>query len=213
MQTIGKRSGFTLLEMLAAMAMMAVLAGSLYAALNAGFRAKKHSEAALEPVRAAGIAFDIIGRDVSCIPPPRGILAGPFTGDAVSMAFFTRLMSTPDAAPGIAAVGYQLVPHGEGSDSVLIRYVTVNLLSPEQTEPFEEKLCYGVKSVEIRYFDGTQWLEVWDSTAMGDVLPVALEISVEKSLIQDTESSRNAERITRVFILPCAVPATGEITL
>ena len=79
------RAGFTLLEILLAMAMMSVLAGSLYTSLHIAFQARESSQAALSPVRAGQVATDLIRRDLESALPPRGILAGIFYGaDAVA---------------------------------------------------------------------------------------------------------------------------------
>ena len=205
--------GFTLLEMMLAMAMIAVLAGSLYASLRIGFRAREHAEAALRPVRAADIALDLLGRDLQCIPPPRGILAGAFTGqdtrdtasgrDTDSLTFFTRAMSTADAAPGIIGVQYALIAAGDGGDPSLVRSVTVNLLAPEQPAPLEEVVCRHATSFNVRYFDGTAWLDTWDSTAHGDTLPLSVEIIIEIASPAANRSEPVGHRYRQVVALPC----------
>ena len=215
-------SGFTLLEMLVAMAMTAVLAGSLYASLRIGFRAREHSENVLAPVRAAGTAFDIIGRDIQCTPAPRGILAGPFIGldaknttsegDADSLTFFTRPMSTADAAPGIVGVGYVLVATDDGSGQALVRNVTVNLLAPETPEPSEDILCRYVTSLNLRYLDGTTWLDAWDSTTHDNTLPLAVEVTIEIGGPSDKNAESAIRRFRQVIALPCYIPAsTGTV--
>lgn len=206
------KKGFTLLEMLIALAMIAVLAGSLYASLNIGFKAKNSGEKALIPVRAADMAFNLIGNDLACALPPRGILAGAFTGGTDSMSFFTRPMNTPEAAPCIAGVEYFLLPDEDGSGSVLMRNVRVNLLSLEETEPVEEKLAYGVESINISYFNGTAWFEVWDSTTLGDVLPFAVEVSMEMKIPLES-SGETIHTFKRIFLLPCAYSVPEEIEI
>ena len=204
-------SGFTLLEMIAAMSMIAVLAGSLYTAMYTGFRAKKQSEAALAPLRAADAVFEAMGRDFQCAMPPRGILAGAFLGQPDSVSFFTRMSNTRDAAPGIAGVEYILIEEEEGEyETFLARNVRVNLLALEEEEPYEERLAFGVTSLGISYFDGSTWLETWDSTTMGDILPVAVEVSVE---IEVALPGREDEKFSfrRIFLLACHAPAPEEI--
>ena len=52
-----KSAAFTLLEMLVATAMVAVLAGSLYASLSIAFKARRSALAVVEPVRKVEIAL------------------------------------------------------------------------------------------------------------------------------------------------------------
>ena len=212
---MARRKAFTLLEMLVAMAMIAVLAGSLYASMRIGFSARERSEAAIEPVRAVGVAFESLGRDFACAPPPRGILAGAFTGtdaedDATglpsdSVTFSTRAASGIGAAPGIIGVEYALGEAPDATGLALVRRVTVNLLAPEAEEPAEEVLCRGVVSLDLRYFDGTDWLDAWDSTTAGDILPLAVEAVL--GFPPAEEGAQEGPRNRRVFVLPCHAAA------
>jgi len=206
------KKGFTLLEMLAAMAMIAIVAGFLYTSLNTGFKAKKQTERILAPMKAAALAFSIMGCDLQSALPPRGILAGPFLGQSDTMSFFTRPVNTQDSAVGIVGVEYVLTSDEEKENNqvVLLRNIRVNLLSLEEPEPFEERLAYGISAFEIKYFDGTVWLDAWDSTTVGDILPVAVDVCLEmKIAISETEEEIHSFR--RVFLLPCKEPLTGKI--
>lgn len=71
--------GFTLLEMLAALAMVAVLLVSLYASLHIAFDARQRAERRMEPVTAAHAAVQIMRLDLESSLPPTGLLAGAFT--------------------------------------------------------------------------------------------------------------------------------------
>ena len=206
------RAGFTLLEILVAMSMIAVLAGSLYAGLNTGFRARRRAEAALAPLKEAGAVFAFMEGDLSCAPPPRGILAGEFLGEAEALSFYTRPMSTHEAAPGIVSVKYALVSPPDGSAPVLARYITVNLLSHEAEEPVEEILCSGVRTLKFSYFDGQEWLDAWDSVAMGDILPAAVEISLEIEVPSSSGPGMELHDFRYMCLIPCAAPLQEEIT-
>jgi general secretion pathway protein J len=206
------KKGFSLIEMLAAMSMIALLAGSLYAAMNMGFKAKKKSEEAIAPLRAADIAFNIMGRDLQSALPPRGILAGPFIGETDSVSFFTRPVNTQDAAPGIVGVEYLLAADqdDEKRENLLIRNVRLNLLSLEEVEPYEEQLAYGVSSMEIKYFDGTVWLDAWDSTTVGDVLPTAVDVSLNINF-SVSENHEQTHTYRRMFILTCKSSTNEQV--
>ena len=78
-----------------------------------------------------------------------------------------------------------------------------NLLAPTEQEPTQEILCRGVVSLNLRYFDGSDWVDEWESTAYDDTLPAAVEVSlaIEREAKGQTEASPH--RLTRVFVLPC----------
>ncbi|HOJ40614.1 MAG TPA: type II secretion system protein GspJ, partial [bacterium] len=113
---------------------------------------------------------------------------------------FLRPAADLETAPGIVKVEYLL---SEEPEPKLLRRLTVNLLSPEEPEPIEELLCQPVSSFTLRYFDGSQWLETWDSTTRGDCLPVAVEITIERPVTQDSAENKEHRIFRRVVNLPC----------
>ena len=104
--------GFSLLELLVALSMAAIIAGSLYTALRTGFRARASAEAAVEPVRTAELATGLLRADFESAMPATGTLAGPFVGtdstggaglSADHVEFFT--LGNPTDAFGAAGYG------------------------------------------------------------------------------------------------------------
>jgi hypothetical protein len=70
-------------------------------------------------------------------------------------------------------------------------------------EPPEEVLCRNVRSLDLMYYNGTDWQDSWDSSAQGDALPLAVEVKLE--LLSDP--NRNEEGgylVSRIFPIPCA---------
>lgn len=59
------RKGFTLIEMLAAMALMVAAASCLYSSLYTAFRARRSAEAALNPTLTAWRAIELAKQDLS----------------------------------------------------------------------------------------------------------------------------------------------------
>src|SRR5436309_2519591 len=74
------RGAFTLLELLVALAMAGIIAGSMYAALRVGFRAHASAEAAVEPIRTAELATALLRADFESVTPIGGTFAVTFTG-------------------------------------------------------------------------------------------------------------------------------------
>lgn len=207
-------SGFTLLEMLAALALAGVLAGGVYASLHIGFRARASAETSIAPARAAMLALELLRRDVTTALPPTGILAGPFIGEqgAASAEGADRLelhalVTDPvSGIPGIRKVEFDLVPAENGAGFLLVRRVTANLLAPVVPEPEEEVLCRHVVSFGLHYFDGFSWLDSWHSTVQGDSAPAAVEVTLGVH-------PPGAEEyvLTRRFLVPASAPGGREL--
>ena len=221
----GKRnkSAFTLLEMLVAMSLMAVLAGSLYASLHIGFRAQESAEAAVGPARMAEIGIELLREDIESALPPTGILAGEFIGqdetddsgrDADTLLFYScaNVPRPSERACDIRRLELALLSVSDGTGGALIRGITTDLLATEAVEPEEEVLCRAVLAFNLRYFDGSDWLDSWDSTTQSDVLPVAIEVTLELEGPELTQPAEGGYRVSRVFLLPCSSPAAEEGT-
>src|SRR5438093_1114605 len=66
--------GFTLLELLLAIALMALISGTLYASLFVGIRAHRSATSTLEAPRSAALAFELLRQDFDGALPPNGVL-------------------------------------------------------------------------------------------------------------------------------------------
>ena len=235
--TMRRRSAFTLLELILALGMVAMLALTLYLGLTVTVRARERALSSVAPVRTALVAADLIRQDLESVLPCKQLLAGPFIGTSQSGAdvvdFFclgsdVSWHATPDAlkqqGSGIAPASVD-VPWSEGPRHVvlylntdtqppsLVRSVTRNLLAPTVPPPDEEILCRNVRSFTVRYFDGTDWQDSWDSTTVGDILPQAVELTFE-AVIDDAKPGQQpvVYKVTRAFPLACAVPADSSTT-
>lgn len=215
--------GFSLLELTLAMAMVAMLALTLYTSMRVAIQARRSATAAVAPVRAVTIAIDLVCNDLQSVMSPNGNYAGPFLGthqagsgdDADTLDFFC-IGRDGDAASldkpwseGIREVVLAL--NTDVTPPNLVRRVTRNLQPKVQTDPDEEVLCRGVRALSIRYYDGTDWQEDWDSTGLGDILPLAVAITIELSDPNNptSQTPNPANRITRIVPLACAKPSTS----
>lgn len=232
--------GFTLLEMIVAMMMVAIIAGALYASLNTAFRAKRRAEAAIVPIRAAGIALDIVARDLDSVMIPNAetlntesevlYLAGPFQGlpqggdgaDASWMSFYTDGSdNTPDIplSEGVRRVEFTLAR--DGNTTVLVRRIARNILSGDLNIPAEEEeiLCTDVRTFTLKFFDGVDWYDTWDSTTLLDadgnpaiptMVQIDLVLNVEGVSIPTEEA--DTYRVTKLIPIACAKPVDAEQT-
>jgi type II secretory pathway pseudopilin PulG len=236
------RAGFTFMEVILATAMMSVIALSLFASLRIAFRARDTALAAVGPARSAEVAADMVRRDLESAMPPTGVLAGSFIGQYGSEVFQTSAVqfyavagpagagaaATTGGAPGYGAqngagdptqyggvcrVELLVRASADGGTGLLVRRVTRNLLAPSGAEAEEEILCRGVKSFGLMYFDGAQWLDTWDSTLVDNILPSAVEMTLELARPGPagmTSDATPAYRTSRVFFLPCRREASPQ---
>lgn len=210
---------FTLLELLAATAMTAVLAGSLYATLHTAFKARRNATAAVEQVRKTELAVELIRADIESAVVPKGILAGVFVGeDGVNEAGQPSdtliLHCTADGAAqtqgagDIRMVEFACEGDEDGKGMILLRRVTLNLLATKVEEPTEEVLCRGVRSFDLMYYDGTDWQEDWDSGTHDNTLPLAMQVTLELVAEDGTNAEEGGSWSLRVFRIPCSSAAT-----
>jgi type II secretion system protein J len=219
--------GFSLLELILAIAMAAMLALSLYTAMNVALRARATAQRAVEPTRTVMIAMDILQQDFASVPPPTGTLGGPFYGthapggaggDSDSVEFCSFGADPVEGDPAAASPlsegirRIELYVGGDASTPVLMRRVTRNLLPSSEASAEEEVVCRNVRSFALRYFDGVAWMEDWDSTIVEDTLPLAVAITLDLGDARDPQTP--GKRMTRVIPLPCAKPAgDGAMTM
>ena len=212
-----KSSAFTLLEMLLALALMSILAGSLYASLHIAFRSRDSALAAIEPLDKAAVALEMLREDIEAALPPNGILAAEFVGqdgqddagrDADTLALYSSAGRCPpgQTASDVRRVEFSVESSPDEQEGTLVRRVTSILLAPEVYEPEAEVLCRGVRAVQLRYFDGSAWQDNWDSVSLGNVLPLAVEATLEVQRPRAGAAGTEGYRLSRVFLLPCAIP-------
>ena len=219
-------AGFTLLELLVAMGLMIVAASCLYTALYTGFRAHHSAISAVEPTSLAINTIELLKQDILGVLPPGSGLAGAFTGtdstglngvDNDELAFYTTHVFTDEeqVAGGLGQIQLLLEedPDEDYDSYLLVRRVTTNLLAPREVEPEEQVLCRNVISLNLRYFDGDDWVDAWDSAADANSLPLAVEIDIEiahngKNGAGQKEPQQR--RLLQSFAIPCETAAQEE---
>lgn len=208
-------AGFSLLELIVAMALMSMVAGALYASLHCAFQAWDSAQRTLTPVCAAKMACSLLRYDLESALPPTGILAGAFIGtddtddDGYDSDIVSFYCTSHDPQPDDGTCEIQFVEVGiddldDDSGHGFLRRVTTNLLAPETPDSVEEMLCRSVRSLNFVYYDGYDWLDSWDSTTQGDSLPLAVEVTIELQPEADADPDAEGYKLTRLLLLPCA---------
>ncbi|MBN2455175.1 MAG: prepilin-type N-terminal cleavage/methylation domain-containing protein [Sedimentisphaerales bacterium] len=215
-----KSCGFTLLELLVAMALMGLVAMALYSSMYIGTKAKQSCYTAVKPYRALNPALEFIRKDLTCALEPRGILAAQFQGndligtggdDADSLLFYcsTHIPSKNEIACDIIKTEYALEERQGWDELVLVRKRTINLLTPKTIEAEEEVICRDIRALDIKYYDGYDWLDSWDSTTQDNALPLAVEVAITLADAENTSTLKNQESaigttMKKTIFLSCA---------
>ncbi len=231
MKIRARQPAFTFLELVLAMAMVSMLALSLYASLRIGFKAKDTALAAIGPVRATQIAASLIERDLESALPPTGILAGPFYGALSADGSATTSMvefycvgqgpehPDPTGQGGIRRITIGVTTLPDGTPNALVRQIASNLLSPSDIEYDQEVLCRSVRTFALQYWDGMSWVDTWDSTEYENMLPIAVQMTLAIDWPPHGQTTRStndppAHQIVRTIRLACysdaVVPTSGE---
>ena len=188
-------TGFTLIEMLVSLVIVAIIVASVYTAFDCGKNSWQVGETIVQKNQNARAALDIMSREITCAlindwdnqyrldfyganvtAPPATTWRTNSVGD--ELYFIARL--NPDSASAnadICEVGYYLTD--EDSDSVgdVVRkfYVTDGALPANFDYEFDSpsgngsgfELGLNVTNLDFRYYNGSSWQDTWDSRRNG----------------------------------------------
>jgi len=189
------RAGFTMLELLLALGILAVILTMLAGSFNAVVHSKVHGEARLDVDREGRAILWELANEI------RGAVQTPNPASNVLLIGSGQMR---DGAPVDAitvstlAGGHRRAIVGLDAEQLVSYAVTANpqvrgwfILTRSQrsallvtnasfpTAPIE--LADNLVSLHIKYFNGATWLESWDSTALppsGGQLPMAVTIDL-----------------------------------
>lgn len=198
--------GFTLIEVLIAVGILASIVTLLWGSFNQTFRAKKVAEAKLSRYRAARVAMDRITRDVSMaylstnnVPGteqnPRTLFEGNRRGDIDELRFsyFGHQRMYADAREAdTAVVGYFGMRDPKDPRRLNLMRRETRRLQAERIDNISgetDLLCDDVIRLELSYYDHIKkdWVEAWH-TAQADGTPNRLPTRVRvKLLIHDDQ--------------------------
>lgn len=221
------RHGFTLIELMLALAAAAFLAGSLYATMKVAFNAQASATSAVEPARTADLAMEFIRDDLQNAMPPHDpstytsqfqYLAGAFqgqssggaTGNDADLIFFSTASMKEHPSGNGEIKQIELTTDTINGKKCLVRKCARNLTTETQPPPNDEEvLCRDVSSFTIQYCDGTNWDDTWDSTQMTpNELPVAVRVTI--TLDRTPPNNKAQKRLlpfSRVFQLSASTAA------
>lgn len=224
-------AGFTLLELVLAMTVTAVVSAALFTSLSGSFKTRKSAEDHLAGRAMARNVIATLRKDWQCIPPAGGRVSGVFIGedlsgmnssDADTLTYVTAnpdLTSEQDFAD-LRQIELRLLTSNDDPDHyVLARLVTGNLLATTTQSPAVQIIARRVVSMNLQYYDGGEWLDEWDSTDRDNEIPLAIEIvlvtapELSREPIDDREREAGYLTSTQVVRLPAAEASTDGINL
>jgi type II secretion system protein J len=191
---------FTLIEMILAIGIAAMVLIAVNAALFGSLRLRDTTSAGVDAATPLDQTMTFLRRDLQCcVTPTNGtskVLSGDFKVGNVSspgvpeptaIEMFTATGALSDNAPwaDIQRVTYELrQPSGNPAGKELIRSVTRNLLTLTTPVVDDQLMLSGVESITFSCYDGTQWQDTWDTTGVTSVntnLPLAVRVDIQMS--------------------------------
>jgi len=199
MSAHNKRSGFTLIEMVIAVAIFAVISALAFGGLNAVVNGQESLKNSTQQLKQLQLAFRYLERDLTHFinRPIRdnfGDLQGAIIGDENTVLTFSHSAWRNPA--NLVRSKIQRVTY-EYADNTLTRHTWAHLDGAAPEESFDAKLLENVESITLRYLQGdNSWHTTWpplNNSNQAILPPKTLEITIKYE---------NWEEIKRLFVLP-----------
>jgi general secretion pathway protein J len=187
--------GFTLLELMLAITILAIVLVMIAGSFNAVIHSKVHGEARLNVDRQGrAIVWELANEIRGAVQTPN-----PNNSNVMLMGFGQMRDGVPIDAITVStlAAGHRRAITGLDAEQLVSYAVTPNrqvrkwyfltrsqrsalLVSSTSNATAPIELADNVVSLHLRYFNGNTWLESWDSTALPALtqLPVAVSIDL-----------------------------------
>ena len=197
-------SGFTLIEMLIALAVFAIVMASVYTVMSVGLRAGNNG--GVENEQNARAAIDGVSSQLRMAFLIPGMAMYNFDGSGSTISFFI----IPAGAKNPVRVEYYVGDNSKGC-SGLCRKTYNDPLNPNAAAPAEEPVAPAIKTLKFEYSDGNEWLPAWSTPS---TLPALVRVNVGVKSAKGTYTSYEtivgipaaAESKLTPVILPAVVP-------
>ncbi len=223
MQDRERAEGFTLVEMMVAVTLVALMALALWSVLRISVTSWKRGTEEIDANQRHRATMDLVQKQIASmypLVPPLDLQAGTgvapvFTGTEAGMQFISLCPLRFRDHPGLALVSYEVVRSDSGSYSLVereTRYLGGNPATQTNENPEGEPadvIFDGLESLTFEYCDpGTaelplQWVRDWDATDQGR-LPSAISMTM---VSLDTRGNR---QIRQMVIPITALPASTQ---
>lgn len=210
--------GFTLLEVVIAVAVTAMMGGLIAAAFQSGYRTKELVEDEADRYRSLRTATDRMVREISAA----------FVSDHYDLKRFrdqndrpTNFVGTRDRLLFTSMAHQRLYSDAKESDQMVVEYFTKSATAPggksrtdlvRRENPsldermdrggHEDVLVEGVKRIDFAYWDSEKkdWVEEWDTRRLEkkSILPVRVRIGIVA--LDETEKEVRYQTQTRIVL-------------
>lgn len=218
------RRGFTLVELIVAVVVGAVVAGATTTAMVSFIRGKARAVARHEAFRRAETAASRMALDIQAAVRDRDLTVcriavtdsggGAFESDGLLL--FTRSLAPVRGLQGVPEgadreVQYKLFPSSTGlsNSMTLWRRCQPGVDDYSDAGGVATPVVDGVASLSIRACDEANWFDTWDSDSLG--FPHAVSVTVV-GVSSDGTVSAPARRIIALDRTPLPPPATTSDT-
>lgn len=216
MKTGAKRGeyGFTLLEIILALALFAMVAVAIYASFSAIVRGSKVGLTAAAKVQRSRIAMQTIETALTCA---RSFDANSkyywFVGENGGDATLSFVAKLPQSFPRSGKFGdfdtrrvtFTLEPGPDSNKQLVLRQVPILMDLKDLKDEMEHPVVIArdVKTFSLKFWDGksTDWLDVWDQT---NRIPFKVRIALK--LASEDASRHESEYVKEIAPMAMAVP-------
>ncbi len=173
-------------------------------------------------------------RDLGYTPPLMATSLTTRSSDLMSVSWFLATPGGPGLSGAVGNLAQQRLPASERRSSVYQSAVGLARLEGDRMAIdhadlesdvdalalASQVLAPEVASLQFRYFNGTAWVDSWDSTAM-DALPLAIEVTIgyrdppdkDDRLADLTGTVRIGQTVRHVIAVPAAEPNAATSVL
>ncbi|HYW03038.1 MAG TPA: type II secretion system minor pseudopilin GspJ [Gammaproteobacteria bacterium] len=197
--SLRRQAGFTLLELLVALAVFALLAAMAYGGLNEVVTVREHTTDMLDRLGSVQTAFMYLEADCEQLAPREvrdqfgdlrpAIVANPRNAYPLELTHFGWANPLSRPRSSMQRVAYEV------SDHKLYRIFWHELDRAPQAQPLKSAILDNVDSLDVRFLDvhrrwHSQWPPVNAASAQAAGLPLAIQVTLEL---------KDWGRITRTF--------------
>jgi prepilin-type N-terminal cleavage/methylation domain-containing protein len=198
---LSRRRAFTLIELLLAVFMASILLAALYALFGRVVHLREQAAAHERDTRLRAHALAVLRNDLMNARVSGGLMAATLDGETTSTIstfpgylHFTTTTGRDDADNQFGdtqEVEYYVDTDpntGSATSGQLVRMVYRVVLAETRTISSEDKLLSGVTSMELSFFDGTEWNDTWQVTDDAPDLPLAVRVTIHLEAPDKTSS-------------------------